>query len=120
MSLNKTQKADGAEPQPYTAVSQKRIYRSLGKNRGHVRTAAENSGYTKRTETDNAGLPGMLAAESRGVRKKPLHHVKKASAETVKIIPLGGLEEIGMNMTAFEYGGTIIVVDCGISFPGVK
>lgn len=35
----------------------------------------------------------------------------------VKIIPLGGLEQIGMNMTAFEYGGTIIVVDCGLAFP---
>ena len=35
----------------------------------------------------------------------------------IKIIPLGGLEAIGMNMTAFEYGDTIIVVDCGLSFP---
>ncbi len=35
----------------------------------------------------------------------------------VKVIPLGGLEQIGMNITAFEYGETIIVVDCGIAFP---
>lgn len=35
----------------------------------------------------------------------------------VKIIPLGGLEKIGMNITAFEYEDSIIVVDCGISFP---
>ena len=35
----------------------------------------------------------------------------------IKIIPLGGLEEIGMNMTAFEYNDGIIVVDCGLSFP---
>ena len=35
----------------------------------------------------------------------------------LKIIPLGGLEQIGMNMTAFEYQDTIIVVDCGLSFP---
>ena len=35
----------------------------------------------------------------------------------LKIIPLGGLEEIGMNMTAFEYEDSIIVVDCGMSFP---
>jgi ribonuclease J len=35
----------------------------------------------------------------------------------VKIIPLGGLEQIGMNMTAFEYEDSIIVVDCGLSFP---
>ena len=36
---------------------------------------------------------------------------------SVKVIPLGGLEQIGMNITAFEYGDSIIVVDCGIAFP---
>ena len=35
----------------------------------------------------------------------------------VKIIPLGGLEQIGMNITAIEYEDTIIVVDCGLAFP---
>lgn len=35
----------------------------------------------------------------------------------IKIIPLGGLEQIGMNMTIFEYEDNIIVVDCGLSFP---
>jgi ribonuclease J len=35
----------------------------------------------------------------------------------VKIIPLGGLEQIGMNITAIEYEDSIIVVDCGLSFP---
>ena len=35
----------------------------------------------------------------------------------LKIIPLGGLGEIGKNMTAFEFGGDIIVVDCGMGFP---
>jgi ribonuclease J len=37
--------------------------------------------------------------------------------ERLKIIPLGGLGEIGKNITAFEYGDEIIVIDCGISFP---
>ena len=35
----------------------------------------------------------------------------------LRIIPLGGLEQIGMNITAFEYGDSIIVVDCGLAFP---
>ena len=35
----------------------------------------------------------------------------------VKIIPLGGLEQIGMNITAIEYEDSIIVIDCGLSFP---
>jgi ribonuclease J len=39
------------------------------------------------------------------------------SLEKLKIIPLGGLEQIGMNITALEYGDSIIVVDCGLAFP---
>lgn len=39
------------------------------------------------------------------------------SKKRLKIIPLGGLELIGMNITAFEYDDTIIVVDCGLAFP---
>ena len=42
---------------------------------------------------------------------------KKVTDKGVKIIPLGGLEQIGMNITAFEYEDSIIVVDCGLSFP---
>jgi len=38
--------------------------------------------------------------------------------EPVKIIPLGGLEQIGMNMTAIQYMDEMIVVDCGLAFPG--
>ena len=40
------------------------------------------------------------------------------SPRIVKVIPLGGLEQIGMNMTVFEYGQSIIVVDAGLAFPG--
>ena len=46
--------------------------------------------------------------------------MKKKQTESVsslKVIPLGGLEQIGMNITAFEYEDSIIVVDCGLSFP---
>ena len=35
----------------------------------------------------------------------------------LKVIPLGGLEQIGLNITAFEYEDSIVVVDCGLSFP---
>ena len=43
--------------------------------------------------------------------------MKKEYTGTVKIIPLGGLEQIGMNITAIEYGDSIIVIDCGLAFP---
>ncbi|MDD6037591.1 MAG: ribonuclease J [bacterium] len=42
---------------------------------------------------------------------------KEKQNNKLKIIPLGGLESIGMNITAFEYDDSIIVVDCGLSFP---
>ncbi|MCD8038566.1 MAG: ribonuclease J [Lachnospiraceae bacterium] len=42
---------------------------------------------------------------------------KKQNMSKLKIIPLGGLEQIGMNITAFEYEDSIVVVDCGLSFP---
>ncbi|MBP3604265.1 MAG: ribonuclease J [Lachnospiraceae bacterium] len=43
--------------------------------------------------------------------------MEKKTSSGLKIIPLGGLEQIGMNITAFEYEDSIIVVDCGLSFP---
>ncbi len=45
------------------------------------------------------------------MKQKTTEHAK------LKIIPLGGLEQIGMNITAFEFEDSIIVVDCGLSFP---
>ena len=42
---------------------------------------------------------------------------EKQNNSKLKIIPLGGLEQIGMNITAFEYEDSIIVVDCGLAFP---
>ena len=43
--------------------------------------------------------------------------MKNINNSKLKIIPLGGLEKIGMNITAFEYEDSIIVVDCGLAFP---
>ncbi len=43
--------------------------------------------------------------------------IEEKKCSSLKVIPLGGLEQIGMNITAFEYEDSIIVVDCGLSFP---
>lgn len=43
--------------------------------------------------------------------------MNKKRQSKLRIIPIGGLEQIGMNMTAFEYEDSIIVVDCGLAFP---
>lgn len=55
---------------------------------------------------------------NRNIKKRGVFlKVKNESGKSVKIIPLGGLEQIGMNITAFETESSIIVVDCGLSFP---
>jgi ribonuclease J len=50
-------------------------------------------------------------------KEKEKNIAKIADLKGVKIIPLGGLEQIGMNITAIEYEDSIIVIDCGLSFP---
>ncbi len=50
---------------------------------------------------------------------KPHHNnPHKGPTDKMRIIPLGGLEEVGKNITAIEYGNDIIIVDCGMSFAG--
>ena len=51
----------------------------------------------------------------KGDSVKKNHKIGKAPG--VKIIPLGGLEQIGMNITAIEYDDTIVIIDCGLAFP---
>ena len=43
--------------------------------------------------------------------------MNKQTKEKIKIIPLGGVGEIGKNMTVVEYGNDMVIIDCGIIFP---
>ena len=61
---------------------------------------------------------GNYKPQFRGQGKPALKRPRKNNSESkLKIIPLGGLEQIGMNITAFEYEDSIVVVDCGLAFP---
>ena len=42
---------------------------------------------------------------------------KKKGESSLRVIPLGGLNEIGKNMTVLEYKDEILIIDCGLSFP---
>jgi len=58
----------------------------------------------------------MEQFKQKQVKQKPQMQ-KKPKQPTLKIIPLGGMEEVGRNMTVFEYGEDIIILDMGIQFP---
>lgn len=65
-------------------------------------------------------LPAVLNKTAKTTREvKPRRTIRemRTDGHGVKIIPLGGLEQIGMNITAIEYENTIVVVDCGMAFP---
>ena len=51
------------------------------------------------------------------MERKKFYRRTKTSSSSLKIIPLGGLEEIGRNMTLFEYNNQILIVDVGLQFP---
>ncbi len=75
----------------------------------------------------NRGVPGQNFGAN--TRNKPVQELSKSGEiesirdgkvfeeNKLKIIPLGGLHEIGKNLTVFEYGKDIFIVDCGIAFP---
>ena len=77
------------------------------------KTAGRTTGKT--APKSNVKQPVKQTAKS-GSSKAGKGRNRKA-ASRLKIIPLGGLEQIGMNITAFEYENDIVVVDCGLSFP---
>ncbi len=61
--------------------------------------------------------PSAAKKKQPAANKKQNTAVKtKQPSDSLKVIPLGGLEQIGMNMTAIEYNGKIVIIDCGMAF----
>ena len=96
------------------AGSRTRQYRGGSKNRQDKpfrptakKTAAGGAVKNSRNTQKPAKTGGRPSGRKTGRR----------TTSKLKIIPLGGLEQIGMNITAFEYGDSSVVVDCGLSFP---
>ncbi|MBQ7345448.1 MAG: ribonuclease J, partial [Oscillospiraceae bacterium] len=74
----------------------------------HIQAGVPPHPRRYRAKGRRCGCLLLLRLNSKGV-----NHL----AEKLKIIPLGGLDEIGKNITVLEYGKDMIVVDCGVSFP---
>ncbi len=95
-----------------------------------VKKSNENKKIRK-TEKKERTVQDIVADLKKDKEKKTTRRVKSTRSlakrddkldfafkkEKLKIIPLGGLQEIGKNITVFEYGDDIVIVDCGLAFP---
>ena len=84
-------------------------------NKKNVRSRRTNS-QVKRTNTRKVNKKESETKRTARVGKRNVQKEVFKSSK-LKIIPLGGLHEIGKNITVFEYENEMIVVDCGLSFP---
>ena len=89
------------------------------------RTRTIKAAAAKAEETEKEEKLSVAAKAEKAIAEKIKKMTEKSTSvkenmvigSGLKIIPLGGLEQIGMNITAFEYDDNIVVVDCGLSFP---
>ena len=101
-------------------MTEEQLEKNKGKNVRNRKTSSQvkrtNTRRTSRKETEKKEGDLKVTRRSAKVGKR---NIKKEifKASKLKIIPLGGLHEIGKNITVFEYENEIIVVDCGLSFP---
>jgi len=95
-----------------TTVLKDRRTAALRKNNSNTANLINGKNNGKKNHSTNNGKQNSLT----GSMESPVKN-ENSKPEGLKIIPLGGLEKIGMNITAIEYGDSIIVIDCGLSFP---
>jgi ribonuclease J len=84
-------------------------------NRPNLSGSARKSGGKKSGRRDNRRFP--MTTTSRLESKHDGVNVPQVGVKRLRIVPLGGQEEVGRNMTVFEYGSDIVIVDIGLQFP---
>lgn len=109
------------------AVKQPNKTRSNSGNKGrspaksHKKPAAKVAKSEKMEELADTVQNVQKAVQNlfggEGKQKKNNRRGKKANKTPIRIIPLGGLNEIGKNMTCYECGNDMLIVDCGLAFP---
>ena len=102
---------------------QQRTTRARRNTRAQRSTSEKNVGIRKKMRAEN-GIEKSVVVEKKTKRINKKNDRNKNNEEQfgfkrpkLRIIPLGGLHEIGKNITVFEYGDDMIAVDCGLSFP---
>ena len=125
---NKTRKYNSRNRKPGDNNTKKPMGKQ--KNFRYKQQKTNSRHYEKHSDRQEIAAAGELAAvqQPKAVTKpfsrnnktqQPRGNARRGRKGTskLKIIPLGGLEQIGMNITAFEYEDSIVVVDCGLAFP---
>ncbi|MGI6177774.1 MAG: RNase J family beta-CASP ribonuclease [Eubacterium sp.] len=87
------------------------------KTRPAKRSDSAKTRQTKKTAAVKAAKSQVKSLVKSTSKSLAGSRKKRSSKGELKIIPIGGLNEIGKNMTAFEYNDKILIVDCGMSFP---
>ena len=89
------------------------------KPRAHTPSQRNTQGRSRRRpqRQGERRYSGAFSSDN-NTSKKPRVAIPPLSPDSIRIVPLGGVEEIGRNMTAIEFGNDIIIVDCGIQFHG--
>ena len=82
-----------------------------------TKRSAENNKKGQNIEESKKVQGDKVLEERRRMPRKPTTPKFEFKRDNLKIIPLGGLDEIGKNITVFEYGNEIVLVDCGLEFP---
>lgn len=100
---------NGTVTEKKKSTRERKNYRKEGENQ------ASKRGYNK--QEDKKTINTQEVAKTRRTKRTRSSQQNIFKKSNVKIIPLGGLHEIGKNITVFEYEDEIIVVDCGLSFP---
>ena len=85
--------------------------------KSHPRTTTGGASTSKRGGNRRAGGRGFQNTEPQFMKKREGGNVTPIGPDRLRIIPLGGQEEVGRNMTVFEYGDDIVIIDMGVQFP---
>ena len=113
----KTEKRRSVSEKKESKTAVKTGGKSTAKAESRTARPRQSKSAAKSLVTAAAEAAETVAAKAAERQAKKSKSKPKAPPEKLKIIPLGGLGEIGKNLTVYEYGKDIILVDCGMGFP---